>query len=167
MTKEDFISVLRGHPRTNDAIYWFCQAWHSGDDDLYKIMCSLDFTPRPWSDNPMIEDRARPGRFIANPNYDPDLVGLLTRLNDAFHPVVQPEFECVRLDAVKEGQVLTAGDQFACIRNKWPCRVYRHHGALGVECSGGVHGVKLLPGSERTFHRLTEDENGYVVGFLR
>lgn len=166
MTKADFEKVLRGHPRTNDAIFWYCQAWHSGDDDLYKIMCALDFTPRPWSDNPMRHNPTTRA-LEANPNYDPELTDLLYRLSVVFNPVVEPAFERVMLRDVKEGQVLTADGGFACICDKWPSRVFRHHGALGVQCSGGIHGIKLLPGSESTFHPLQEDSKGYVIGFVR
>lgn len=166
MTKQDLVDALRGHPRANDAIFWFCQAWHSGDDDLYKIMCAMDYTPRPWSDNPMVKDPST-GKLISNPKYDPDLVELLNVLAARFESIVEPPLLSVMLRDVREGQVLTADGGFPCILANWPCRVYRHHGALGVQCSGGVHGIRLLPGSEVTFHPLTEDERGYVVGFKR
>lgn len=165
MTKQDFLDALKDHPRAPDAIFWFCQAWHSGDDDLYKIMCALDFTPKPWSDNPTI--KAPDGALILNPNYDPILVGLLLRLSTVFNPVVEPAFERVKMADVREGQVLTSDGGFPCITPKWPSRVFTHHGALGVQCSGGLHNVKLLPGSESTFHPLQEDPEGYVIGFVR
>lgn len=162
MTKQDFLDALKEHPRAIDAIFWYCQAWHDGEDDLYRIMCELDFTPRPWSDSPTIGDTLTP-----NPNYDPVLVDMLSTLDEAFTPITTPPLRPVKLKNVREGHVLTADKGFPCIVGNWPCRVFRHHGALGVQCSGGVHGIRLLPGSEVTFHPLTEDERGYVVGFKR
>lgn len=165
MTKQDMIDVLKNHPRAKDAIFWFCQAWHSGEDDLYQIMCSLDFEPRPWSMTAHVKD-PKTGFLVNNPLYDPVLIDLLQQL-EVLAPVVEPPLNPVKLADVKEGQVLTAGSSFHCLQNRWPCRVYRHHGALGVACSGAVHGVKLLPGSETTFHPLTEDKDGFVIGFRR
>lgn len=154
MTKQDLLDALKGHPKAPEAAFWFCYAWHSGvDSDLYKIMCdeSLGYVPSParhWS-------------------RDPEVTELLSRLDSTFGPLVEHPYQPVKLADVKEGEVLIAGSHFPCITNRWPCRVYRHHGALGVACSGGVHGVKLLPGSETTFHPLTADDAGYVIGFRR
>lgn len=154
MTKQDLFDALKNHPKANEAIFWWCYAWHSGvDSDLYKIMCddTLGYAPSParkWAD-------------------DPDVIDLLAKLDSTFGPLVESAYQPVKLADVKEGQVLVAGSHFPCLLNRWPCRVYKHHGALGVACSGGVHGIKLLPGSETTFHPLTEDTNGYVIGFRR
>lgn len=154
MTKQDLLDALKNHPKAPEAIFWWCYAWNAGaDSDLYNIMCddTLGYVPslaRKWAD-------------------DPEIVDLLARLDHTFGPLVEHPLQPVKLALVREGQVLVAGSHFPCIINRWPCRVYRHHGALGVACSGGVHGVKLLPGSETTFHPLTEDRHGYVIGFRR
>jgi hypothetical protein len=154
MTKQDLLDALRGQPKAACAIFWWAYAWHSGvDSDLYKIMCDdqLGYIPDPkhnWS-------------------MDPEVTKCFAILDAKFGPLVEHAYQPVKLADVKEGQVLIAGKQFACITNRWPCRVYRHHGALGVACSGGVHGIKLLPGSETTFHELKEDRFGYVIGFRR
>lgn len=152
MTKQDLLDVLRGYAKHEEAIFWWAYAWHSGaGSDLYKIMCESTYIPvagRKWSE-------------------DPDVVQCFAKLDAVFQPLVEHDYKLVRIEDVQEGQVLIAGSHFPCILNRWPCRVYRHHGALGVACSGGVHGVKLLPGSETTFHPLTADDKGHVVGFRR
>lgn len=152
MQRQDLLDALKNHPKAPAAIFWWCYAWHSGvGSDLYAIMCDsgLGYVPHPtWAK-------------------DPEIVDLIGRLDTLFGPLVEHAYNPVKLADVKEGEVLIAGEHFPCIVNRWPCRVYRHHGALGVACSGGVHGIRLLPGSETTFHPLTEDERGYVIGFRR
>lgn len=165
-TLRDFLDVIGEHPRWRDAVYWYCQAWHNGDDDLYRIMCSLDFTPKPWSTDEFKLDSAT-DLMVPNSTYDPDLVMLLTKLDGVFIHDTEPPLRPVKMKDVREGHVLTADGGFPCIVGNWPCRVYKHHGALGVQCSGGVHGIKLLPGSETTFHPLQEDVEGDVIGFRR
>lgn len=166
MTKQDLIDALKNHPKASEAIFWWCYCWHSGSgSDLYRIMCddSLGFVPDP---------RRTTAAFVIDPNgnlacVDPEVEELISRLDQTFGPLVEHAYQPVKLADVKEGEVLIAGSDWLCINKRWPCRVYRYHGALGVACSGGVHGVKLLPGSETTFHPLTEDTNGYVIGFRR
>lgn len=152
MTKQDLLDALGGHPKADEAIFWWSYCWHAGEGtDLYKIMCESTYIPSParrWMD-------------------DIEIADCFSKLDAAFGPLVEHNYKPVKLADVKEGQVLVAGSHFACLVNRWPCRVYRHHGTLGVACSGGVHGVKLLPGSETTFHPLTEDKDGFVVGFRR
>lgn len=155
MTKQDLFDCLRGRPFAAEAIFWWCYAWHSGaESDLYNIMCDdqLGFVPDP-----------RKPDFRTNA----DVVRNFSLLDSAFGPLVEHDFEPVKLADVKEGQVLIAGSDWKCLNKRWPCRVYRHHGALGVACSGAPHGIKLLPGSETTFHPLQEDTEGYVIGFRR
>lgn len=161
VTKQDMIDALKNHPRANDAIFWYCQAWHNGDDDLYRIMCSMDYTPRPWSPHPKLPDGS------PNKNYDPDLTALMNRLATVFDKIAESPMQRIMLRDVREGHVLTHDGTFPCIAKGWPCKVFKHHGGLGVQCSGGIHGVRLLPGSEATFHPFTEDQQGYVVGFRR
>lgn len=154
MKKQDLLDCLKGHPNAAEAIFWWCYAWHGGEGtDLYAIMCDdqLGYVPNPHK----------------NFRDDPGVVECFARLDAAFGPLVEHDLKPVKLADVKEGQVLIAGSDWLCINRRWPCRVYRHHGALGVACSGAVHGVKLLPGSETTFHPLQEDPNGYVIGFRR
>ncbi len=176
MTKQDLLDVLKAHPqgvsRSTDAIFWFCQAWHDGDDDLYKIMAALpeSYVPRPWSPLPTKKD-PRTGTEVVNPNYDPVLTELIELLERSFiKTIVTPELRPVKLADVREGHVLTAGSHFLHIPNRWPCRVYRQHGALGVFCSAEAasHGViRLTPDSKVGFQPLTEDAQGFVVGFRR
>lgn len=166
MTKQDLIDTLKNHPKAPEAIFWWCYCWHSGEgSDLYEIMCddSLGYIPN-WNDN--VRD---PISGIVSPRWrnDPEVIECIRWLDERFGPLVEHSYQPVKLAAVKEGQVLIAGSHFPCIIERWPCRVYRHHGALGVACTGSVHGVKLLPGSETTFHPLTEDTQGYVIGFRR
>lgn len=152
MTKQDLLDALRGEPNAEEGIFWFAFAWHGGvGSDLYNILCDSPVSPdldRNWCDNP-------------------EVVRCVERLTEVFGPLVEPTLQPVRIEDVQEGQVLIAGSFFPCIRRTWPCRVYKHHGALGVACSGGVHGVRLLPGSETTFHPLKVNHAGIVEGFRR
>lgn len=151
MTKQDLLDVLRGHPNAEEAIFWWAYAWHSGEgSDLYKIMCESQYAPDPqrkWRD-------------------DPAVIECIEKLDAVFMPLVEHDYKLVAFKDVQEGQILIAGQHFPCLPNRWPCRVYRWHGALGVECNI-LHGVKLAPGSERPFHPLVEDAHGNVEGFRR
>lgn len=152
MTKQDMLDVLRGEPNAEEAIFWWAYCWHSGaGSDLYQIMCDSSYIP--------LQDR----KFAE----DPMVVRCIEKLDRAFGPLVEHDYKPVKITDVREGQVLIAGSNFPCILPKWPCRVYRHHGELGVACSGGVHGVKLLPGSETTFHPFRIDAEGIIEGFRR
>lgn len=64
-----------------------------------------------------------------------------------------------------EGVRSEAGDLdlFVCILNQWPCRVFKFAGALGVMCNGDA----IFGKPKASFHQLTANENGIVVGFRR
>ena len=137
---------LRDVYDNSEAIFWFCYAWHNGRDDLYRAMVETDFDP----------DQHRTGR--------PDPHGLLI-LRDAYEkrigPLVESPLWRVRLGDVVEGDVLASDpNKFACIMTgtRWPCRVHRWHGALGVHCVES-HDTRY-PG-----HQLTADAKGFVEGF--
>lgn len=152
MTKQDLLDAIRGEPKAEEAIFWFCFAWNDGvHGDLYDILVKSKVIPD------------------VNSNWcgDPDVKRLVERLTTVFGPLVEHPLMPVLIEDVHEGHILTAGSHFNCIRKRWPCRVYRHHGVLGVACSGGVHGVRLLPGSETTFHPLKANDAGIVEGFRR
>ncbi len=168
MTKQDLFDALKNHPLAPEAIFWWCHCWHGGvGTDLYRIMCddSLGYIPDP-------NRRA--------PTKDPEIVKLFAVLDHTFGPLTENALLPVRLREVREGQILIHADRehedpilgtqitpwFPCLPQRWPCRVYRHHGGLGVECSI-LHGIKLLPGTSRPFHPLQDDGRGYVIGFCR
>lgn len=154
MTKQDMLDVLRGEPKAEEAIFWWCHAWHGGvGTDLYKIQCESSYIP----------DRTRMW------HKDPDVIRCIAdKLDPAFLPLVRLDYRRVKLADVQEGQILVAGEHHTCLPNRWPCRVYRWRGSLGVECFV-VHmpGVKLAPGQSAQFHPLTEDDSGYIKGFRR
>lgn len=174
MTKQDLLDVLGNHPKAPEAIFWWCVAWHSGvGSDLYTTLCdeTLGYTPNPKDNvtmqgvNPATgktEDRTVPRWYV-----DPEIHECFNKLEAACGPMVQYEYLPVKLADVREGHVLIAGARHACLTDKWPCRVFRSHGALGVTCSERFHGIHLLPGSEPYFHPLIEDKNGFVAGFRR
>ncbi len=151
MTKQDLLDVLRGEPNAEEAIFWFAYSWHTGvGSDLYKILCDSPYIPDPkrrWAD-------------------DPDVIRCIEKLDAVFLPLVVPDYKPVKLADVQEGQVLIAGEHHACLPNRWPCRVYRWRGSLGVQCHI-LHGVSLAAGQSAHFHPLTENAAGYVVGFAR
>lgn len=153
MTKQDLFDALKNHPLAPAAIFWWCHCWHGGvGTDLYRIMCddSLGYIPDP----------------NVNATKDPEIVKLLMVLDQTFGPLVENALLPVKLKDVQEGQILIHDGGFPCLPLRWPCRVYRWHGSLGVECSI-LHGVKLAAGTSKPFHPLQEDERGYVVGFQR
>lgn len=159
VTLKDMRDVLKGHTNIEEAIFWWCYAWHSGkSSDFYRIMCEVPYHPMP-------------GRKFTD---DPLTVQSIHKLDEAFKPCVTHEYMPVKLADVHEGDVLIAGRSFLCLLNRWPCRVYKHNGALGVACGGGVNHIGTLPADvakgrkdEWFFHPLREDDKGYVVGFRR
>lgn len=152
MKHQDLADVLRGHSKAEEAIYWFAYSWHAGlGSDLYKVLCESSYIPtigRKWRD-------------------DPDIIHCFERLDAVFQPLQEHPYLPVRIEDVREGHVLIAGVNFPCLPPKWPCKVYPWHGSLGVACSGAVHGVTLLPGSETTFHPFRIDNDGFIIGFRR
>ena len=148
MTLADMVAVIGGGPKAFGSIFWWCYAWHSGrDSDLYKIMRSLDFMPDPSI------------KFVD----DPEVVANFAKLDEAFRPDPPPAYQPVALADVQESDVLVAGSKFTCLLNQWPCRVFKYAGALGVMCNGDA----IFGKPKASFHQLTADENGIVVGFRR
>lgn len=155
ITMADLFAALGGRAKAACAIFWWCYAWHSGaGSSLYKILCSdqLGYVPDPrhnWRD-------------------DPEIKQCFTILDSRFGPFAEYDYQPVKLADVKEGDILIAGSDHLCLLNRWPCRVYRWHGTLGVACSGsGLHKLALAKNAETYFHPLQEDDNGHIVGFRR
>lgn len=178
ITKQDLFGSLKNHPKAAEAIFWWCFCWHSGaGSDLYTIMCdeTLGYRPNP-NDNVQIPDVNHLGGFRTEPRWsvDPEIHDLFAILDNNFGPIVNPgagvdpdPYRPIMLRDVREGQVLIAGTAFGCVTHRWPCRVIRQGSVLGVTCSERFHGIDLQPGSEGYFHSLTEDSEGYVIGFRR
>jgi hypothetical protein len=178
ITLSDMRESLRGQRKADEAIFWFCHAWHSGSDsDLYRIMLETNFYPD--------QHRNRWARKLWKPDgtpdldlngeqkaeYDPEILYCFDVLETKFGPFIQTPMRPVKFCDVREKDVLVAsyitdpkfrlkyGDRFVCIEKGWPCRVYKWHGDLGVACAEDHRG--------KQFHVLEADENGYVVGFVR
>lgn len=160
VTLQDMRDVVRGNPNADEAIFWWSYAWHSGkQSDFYRIMCEVPYQPTP-------------GRKFSE---DPLTVEGIQKLDEAFKPCVEHAYQPVKLADVEEGDVLVAGAHFVCLLNRWPCRVYKHHGALGVACGGGVRHVGTpvpelaAKGNKDNYywHPLTADNDGIVIGFRR
>lgn len=158
ITLTDMRDALTGQNRAEEAIFWFCSAWHSGaDSDLYRVLVETQFFP----------DQHRQ-KQIAN---DPEILYCFDVLGKRFGPLVESPLRPVKFGDVKENDVLVAseitqpafrlkyGRRFVCIEKGWPCRVYRFQGDLGVACAEDQRGTY--------FHKLEMDEAGYVVGFVR
>jgi len=158
ITYTDMRDSLRGQRKADEAIFWFCYAWHSGaDSDLYRAMVESDFHP----------DQHRQTQ-IAD---DPEILYCFDVLGKTFGPFIEAQMQPIKFGDVKENDVLTTseithpafrlkyGERFVCIERGWPCRVYKWHGDLGVACAEDGHG--------KSFHKLEVDEAGYVVGFVR
>ena len=151
-------NALKGQRRADEAIFWFCSAWHSGaDSDLYRAMVETNFHP----------DQHRQ-KQIAN---DPEILYCFDVLGKMLGQLIEVPMRPIKFDDVKENDVLVTGeitdprfrvkygDRFLCIEKGWPCRVYKWHGNLGVACAEDGRG--------KSFHKLEVDDAGYVVGFVR
>jgi hypothetical protein len=158
ITLTDMRESLRGQRKADEAIFWFCNAWHSGlDSDLYHVIREVNFHPDQHRQK-QIKD-------------DPEILYCLDVLGTKFGPFVEAALLPIKFADVKENDVLIAGEitdpkfrlkygsRFVCIEKGWPCRVYKWHGDLGVACAEDHHG--------KSFHALEVDERGYVVGFVR
>ena len=138
-TLEQMREELRGEECADEAIFWFCYAWQSGkQSDLYRIMCETGFQPNPRS------------RF----DKDPRIVRCLTKLENAFGPLMEVGYLPVKIDEIEEGDIIIAGQHHADIQNRWPCRVFRHEGHL---CVMGMKYPK----------QLHANLDGTVIGFRR
>ena len=158
ITLTDMRESLKGQRKADEAIFWFCHAWHQGPkSDLYHAMVETNFHP----------DQHRQMQI----KDDPEILYALDVLGTKFGPFIEAPMGPVLLDDVQENDVLVAsdifqpdfrlkyGERFMCIEKGWPCRVYKWHGSLGVACAEDHHG--------KQFHILEADERGYVVGFQR
>lgn len=158
ITLQDMRDTLKGQRKADEAIFWFCNAWHCGSDsDLYRAMVETNFHP----------DQIRQRQI----SRDPEILYALDVLGEKFGPLVETPLMPIKFGDVRENDVLIAceitqpefrrkyGERFVCIADGWPCRVYKWHGDLGVSCVEDGHG--------KSFHKLEMDESGYVVGFRR
>lgn len=158
ITLQDMRDALKGQNKADEAIFWFCSAWHHGkQSDLYRVMVESEFHP----------DFHRQSQ-IQN---DPEILYCFEVLGRRFGPLIEAPMAPIKLGDVEEGDVIYAcditqeafrmkyGQRFVCIAPKWPCRVYKWRGSLGVACAED-HNAKQ-------FHALEADNDGYVVGFQR
>ena len=146
ITLQDMRDALKDPRKAEEAIFFFCNAWHSGvDSDLYKAMVESKFSP----------DQHRQQQ-IEN---DPEILYCFDILGTKFGPFIEAALLPVKLADVKENDVLTAGNSFACIFTGWPCRVHLWNGRPCVYCAEDV--------KYQYHHPLEPDERGYVKGFRR
>lgn len=158
ITLTDMRDALKGQNKAEEAIFWFCNAWHRGPkSDLYRALVETNFVP----------DQHRQ-KQIAN---DPEILYCFDVLGKKFGPLIETPMAPIKLGDVQENDVLVAcdiaqpefrlkyGARFICIEKGWPCRVHKWHGSLGVACAEDHRG--------KQFHILEADEAGYVVGFER
>jgi hypothetical protein len=150
MTLQDLRDALKHHPKADTAIFWWAFMWTSGrDSDIYKILTTVPYDP------PVGYDVSK----------DPEAAPLIQKLDDMFGPMVEHPLQPVKYADVYEGDILIAGEHFLCLLKRWPCRVYRKGGTIGVACGGGVNHIGK-PG-EHFWHPLQEDDKGFVIGFRR
>lgn len=170
-TLDDMLSALKGQRRAREAIFWFAYKWHSGPPSpLYRIMCDTNYDPS------LYEFRLKPGyKFdpttakkpgvFLNPMTDPEIFYCDTVLTErwvkAFGALREYPLFPVLFDTVKENDVVVCGPgrQFACIEADWPCRVFSHHGDLGVPCAEDL--------TKRSFHKFERQSDGLIRGFRR
>ena len=162
LTMQDMNDVLKNHSRADEAIFWFALSWNAGaDSDLYRILCQTKFDPS------LYRLRRKPGSTeVITPDNDPEIVYCHKLLRDqyerAFGPLREYPLRPIRFAEIKENDVVICGPgrQFACIEANWPCRVFKHHGDLGVPCAESP--------IKRSFHLFDMDPtSGYIVGFRR
>ena len=160
-------AVLKGQRRSDEAIFWFGLFWNSGpQSDLYRAMCLTKYDPSLYEIRLKPGYKFDPGRHeILTPATDPEIVYCHSLLKGWYESVHRPLREYpllpIRFDDVKEDDVVICGPgrQFPCIEADWPCRVFKHHGDLGVPCAEDP--------TTRAFHPFRPDPNGYIVGFRR
>jgi hypothetical protein len=139
MTFNEMQEVLRGEEVVDEAIFWWCFAWHKGKgSDLYRIMCDLKFHPNAYS------------KF----SDDPRVIRCFEKLERAFGPMHECAYHPIKIDEIEEGDIIIAGQHHADIHNKWPCRVFKHEGHLCVM-------------GEEYPHQLHANLDGTVIGFRR
>lgn len=146
ITLTDMRESLKGRRQSEEAIYLFCDAWHTGpDSDLFKAKVELGF----------LLDR----RQIRKLENNSDVLYCFCILETKFGPFIEAALQQVKLADVKEGDVLTADPHMPRIEKRWPHRVHKWQDRLCVVCDQGVNHIAILP--------LEADENGYVIGFRR
>lgn len=153
ITLQDMRTALSGQRKADEAIFWFCHAWHRGPDSaLYRIMSQTDFHPRLNSQKQIENDPEILYCF--------DVLGRLIRLNPSAQAA---PYLPIRIGTLKENDIVvhTTPRTFVCIEAGWPCRVYTWHGELGVACAEGPHGA--------SFHPFEPDpkRSGFIKGFVR
>lgn len=178
MKLQDMRDALKRQDRADEAIFWFGYFWNSGPtSDLYRAMCETGYDPS------LYQIRIKPGteKFIET---EPGKVERLTPANDPeilyCHAILMAQYKRehpenfntqgvpyefplrrIRFDAIKEDDIVVHGPgrPFACIEADWPCRVFKHHGDLGVPCAEDP--------TARSFHPFKMDTDGFIVGFRR
>ncbi len=147
ISHNDMLRALRGEPKAEAAIFWFCYGWQRGKgSDLYRILCESPYTP---------DDKYQFDK-------DPDMVRLFSILEQNFQTGIEVAYQAVQLDDVEDGDILIAGSHFLCIPNRWPCRVFKSEGQLVVTCKGN-HKDEKWSG----IHTLRANGSGNVIGFRR
>lgn len=171
MTLQDMRDKLKGQAKADQAIFWYCSAWHSGrDSDLYQILREVKYSA--------FLQNVQKNKFEHIHEHIPlmngsTLIRLIPEIDFCFailtelykerygHEPIQAPLRRVRLSDVREEDVLTHTNPrtFPCIEAGWPSRVYLWRGDLHVACAED--------GEHRYNHMLRADERGFVVGFLR
>jgi hypothetical protein len=154
LTLQDMRDRLKGQRVADRAIFWYCNAWHTGrDSELYQIMREVPYSP-----------------FLQEVNKNefdtPEYAYCFQLLTDLYverygRAPNQTTLRPVPFNEVREDDVLTHTKPrtFPCIEAGWPCRVYLWGGDLHVACAEDK--------KHRYNHQLRADERGLVVGFLR
>ena len=162
LTLQDMLDTLKGQARSDEAIFWFCLFWNSGvRSDLYRIMCETKYDPS------LYQHRFKPGSKSEKltPESDPEIVYAHVLLREqyerAFGPLREYPLRPIPFLDVKENDVVICGPgrQFPCIEADWPCRVFKHHGDLGVPCAEDS--------TTRSFHPFKAGPTGHIIGFRR
>jgi len=168
LTLQDMLDTLKGQSRSDEAIFWFALFWNSGSQsDLYQILCETKYDPS------LYELRLKPGykfdptkkQEFLTPANDPEIVYCHALLRDqyerAYGPLREYALRAIPYLDVKENDVVICGPgrQFPCIEADWPCRVFKHHGDLGVPCAEDP--------TTRSFHPFKAGPTGHIIGFRR
>ena len=139
MNLREMRDALRGEPKADEAIWWFCYCWHTGKgSDLYGVLRELEFIPSPK-------------RQFAN---DADIIRMFGVLEHVVGPSVEVQYRPVRLSEIEPDDILVAGADHKCLPNRWPVKVFPWGTGLAVMCRDGIH-------------QLHEDKDGIVAGFRR
>jgi len=120
-TPDDMRRVLAGEPKADEAIFWFCYAWHGGN-----------------------------GTERIPTEFTPDIVRMFGVLERAFPQSLEVPRKRVLYEDLEVGDIIVASDVFLDIPNRWPCKVFRDDGpGRGSLCVMGANGFhRLTPNAE-------------------